>query len=178
VALNPNYYEFFLLRGQLRQQLGLAGAKEDFVASHRLLPTATSASALGFMALQAGDQRAAMGFLAQAASARSEDGAAASRALGEIYVRQDPSRVLALGASLNSAGRLVVQVGNRSGVPVRDVVVAVQTPGAGRATLVRLPGVIPPGEISQVSTGIGPFDSAEQARRIRMQVQSAQAVAP
>lgn len=178
VALNPNYYEFFLLRGQLRQQLGLAGAKEDFAASHRLLPTATSASALGFMALQAGDQRAAVGYLEQAASARTEEGAAAARALGGIYLRQDPSRVLALGAALNSAGRLVVQVGNRSGVPVRDVTVAVQEPGSGRITLVRLPGVIPPGEVGQAATGVGPFDSVEQARRLRMQVQSAQAVGP
>ncbi len=178
VALNPNYYEFFLLRGQLRQQLGLNGAKEDFVASHRLLPTATSASALGFMALQSGDQRAAIGYLEQAASARSEDGAAAARALGGIYVRQDPSRVLALGASLNREGRLVVQVGNRSGVPVRDVVVAVQLPDTGRTAMVRLPGTIPPGEIGQVTTGMGPFDSVEQARRVRLQVQSAQAVEP
>lgn len=47
VQKNPAYFEFWLRRGLLRQQLGDAGARGDLEKAHSLLPTKTSAQALG-----------------------------------------------------------------------------------------------------------------------------------
>ena len=47
LARNPDYFEFWLRRGLLRKELGDAGAKADLEKAHAMLPTKTSAEALG-----------------------------------------------------------------------------------------------------------------------------------
>ena len=47
LARNPDYFEFWLRRGLLRQKQGDAGAKADLEKAHAMLPTKTSAEALG-----------------------------------------------------------------------------------------------------------------------------------
>lgn len=47
IALNPSYFEFWLRRGLLRQKLADPGAKADIEKAHAMLPTKTSAEALG-----------------------------------------------------------------------------------------------------------------------------------
>jgi predicted Zn-dependent protease len=50
LARNPDYFEFWLRRGLLRQKLNDPGAKADLEKAHAMLPTKTSAEALGLPA--------------------------------------------------------------------------------------------------------------------------------
>lgn len=47
LARNPDYFEFWLRRGLLRKTLNDPGAKADLEKAHAMLPTKTSAEALG-----------------------------------------------------------------------------------------------------------------------------------
>ena len=47
LARNPDYFEFWLRRGLLRQKLNDPGARSDIEKAHSMLPTKTSAEALG-----------------------------------------------------------------------------------------------------------------------------------
>jgi predicted Zn-dependent protease len=178
VALNPGYYEFLLLRGQLRQQLNLPGAREDFAASQKLLPTATASSALGKLALQEGDRRGAAQHFRSAASVGTEEGRDAAAALARLQAQDAPDELVDLGASLDSQARLVLQVRNRSGVPLRGLRVAVRDPRSGKASTFALPGTLAPGRVMNLPTGWGPFESVAQARRVTARVAAAQVVAP
>lgn len=83
--LNPNYYEFHLIKGKLAEQLGdKQTAQRHLAQSQKLLPTATAAQALGLMAWDSGNQRSAINYWQQAAGSNSPAGRDAKSRLIKI----------------------------------------------------------------------------------------------
>ena len=57
ISLNPNYYDFYLERGQLKYQMkDSVGAKKDLDKSKELLPSAEAYLTLGYIALDRGNR--------------------------------------------------------------------------------------------------------------------------
>jgi hypothetical protein len=90
----------------------------------------------------------------------------------------NPGRYIETGGSLSSRGELILQVANRAPVAVRGVNVMVWNPLRQASLRIRVPGVIAPGSAVNLPTGIGPFASTDQARQVRIEVQSAEVAEP
>jgi len=176
VALNPDYYRPLLQRGITRRLAGdAAGAARDLRRSAELLPTAEAYLGLGVVAEARGQRDQAIGYLSKAAASPSGAGRQAGRQLAELDLEQNPARYLRAGLGLTQAGYLVVQVENRSQLPVSGVEVAVgqrTSVGLRGARSLRIDRVIQPGKAVQVATDWGPLQ-ATSARRLAAQVTQA-----
>lgn len=177
IGLNPNYFEFYRLRGLLRQELGRSGAEADLQKSMKLLPTSTAAYSLGLSALNRGDRREASHLLAIAGQANSEQGKDARYRLQKIQLAENPNSVLEIGTSLNAKGELVILVANRGGESVRNILLTVKDRAKGTARRMRLQGIVRGGVVSSFSTDFGPYTSIEEVKRaVRITVDSAEMV--
>lgn len=128
IQRNGNYFAFHLLRGYARHSLGeTKGAQADLEQSVKLLPTALGHYLLGNIAEQSGARVQALEHYKVAASSKSPVGQEAGRALVRMDLKENPQNYLTAQAALDGAGRLVVQVANRSELPVQNVVLEVKT---------------------------------------------------
>lgn len=82
IELNPDYFDFYLQRGNLKYQLGdLTGSEKDLAASNTLLPSADAYLTLGEIAWIKGEEERAMDYFRIAAQAHSAAGAEARKKL-------------------------------------------------------------------------------------------------
>lgn len=87
VELNPNYFDFYLQRGLLKQKMGdYASARFDLLKSKELLPSAEADYALGQLALQKEDRQSAIIHFRRAAQNPSSTGRAAREQLSRMNV--------------------------------------------------------------------------------------------
>ncbi len=85
IALNPDYFDFYLQRGNVKYQLGdLNGSQKDLEASNTLLPSADAYLTLGEIAWVRGDEEKALGYFLVAAEAHSEAGEQAREHLNKL----------------------------------------------------------------------------------------------
>ena len=85
IDCNDNYFDFYLQRGLLYQQMGRLGeAERDLDKSNRLLPSAEAHTALGFISLNQNRRLEAIEHFRMASEARGEAGNTARRMLLQL----------------------------------------------------------------------------------------------
>lgn len=149
IKLNGNYFQHYLARGLLHQQLQKKQlATEDLVASQHLLTTAVGSLALGQIAQQQGEQRVARQYFGQAAQSQGASGDLARKELLRMELQQAPHKYLMPSLVINSAGYLSVTVQNMASAPLTDISIAI---GNGQQNqLLSYQGVLQPGQKSSV----------------------------
>lgn len=150
INLNPNFFYFYLQRGQANQHLNLNHqAKADLEKSLQLLPTANANFALGHLAQQAGDLKTAKTFYAKVASSENELGLNAYGLLVELDIKDNPNSYLKLRVGKGSMGHIMAEIGNPTPQKIGDIhlVLTFQNEVGQTRTLQRsLSGTIAPGK--------------------------------
>lgn len=168
IGRNDGFFYYWLQRGLIAErERNDAAARGDLETSIRLLPTGPAHYALGNVALRAGQRDAAKQHFAAAAGAQGEVGEAATASLMRLELPDNPGKYLRQQSALDTAGMLAVAIGNPTRVPVTGLAIAVQyVDAAGRTREYRreLSGTLGAGQQTQVATGLGPFQSANQYR--------------
>ena len=160
LARNDNYFEFHLQKGQIEAARGNRNAaRTSYLASNRLLPTATAHHGLGLMAQQNGNTRNAIAHFRVAAASETPAGRASSAMLSGMG-QNSPQRVVRSQLILNQQGYLNVSVQNMSNTPINNLVVRVQVGHQSRN--IRIPGTLPAGRSRTVPAGFGPYKNATQ----------------
>ena len=148
IERDNGYFLYYLSRGLTflkRQENGRA--KADLNQSVRLLPTASAYQALGQLAEAEGDLAAAKQYYAQAGQSQGAEGQAARLSLTRLELPEQPAKYIEARAGLDGSGRYVVQVSNRAGLAVRDVLVRVELQMAdGVRTTTHRVAYLAPGE--------------------------------
>jgi predicted Zn-dependent protease len=180
VTNNPDYFPAYLGRGLVRQRMNkLDLAATDLRKSIELLPTATAHNALGQIEQKRGHVDQAAEHFRIAAGSQSETGQAAALSLARIELPRNPGGYFETAVDVDRQRQVVVVIGNRAGVPVRNVEIEVGVLDATGSTIVQrrpiaVSQVLGPGDRVAVSTGIGPVNSANDLSRVRVEVRAAQ----
>ncbi|HET9475654.1 MAG TPA: M48 family metalloprotease [Steroidobacteraceae bacterium] len=178
MQLSPNYFASYLGAGVVQVQLGNKDKAEQYLTrSAQLLPTAPAAFHLGNIARDRGDTEAAKKYYQAAASSQSSVGQAAAAEFTKMDLPENPGNYVAAGGQLDSQGRLMVVVQNRSRVPLHSIqVTPVLVDAAGRVVQqsdpVLIKSVVKPGEQGAAPSGIGNL-SQEQMQALRFRVDAA-----
>jgi predicted Zn-dependent protease len=180
ITNNPEYFPAYLGRGLVRQRMNkLDLAATDLQKSIDLLPTATAHNALGQIEQKRGHLDQAAEHFRVASGSQSEVGQAAALSLARIDLPRNPGAYLETAVDVDRQQQVVVLVGNRSGVPVRNIELEVAVLDASGSTVVQrrpvaVGQILQPGDRVALSTGIGPVKSANDLRRVRVEVRAAQ----
>ncbi len=179
LALNNNYFDFYLQRGLLRSQLGQTRlAQQDLAASTRLLPTAQAHNALGFMAYNGGNAAQAVQHFRVAAGAKTPAGQQSLLMLTRLELPSHPEKFIQIRIHRDRQGYLTLTATNRSPLPVRDIRVMVNVYGPNGNLVTRspvsFPQVILPERTQTSVTRIGKFVSDEHlAASVRVGITAA-----
>lgn len=161
IERRDDFFYYYLQRGLAYNELGReTRAVDDLQKSLTLLPTAPAHYALGRIALERGNRTAAIEHFKVVAGGQGEMAEAARASLIRLDLAQNPANYLLTACDADANGNLVVLIKNNTPVPVTDVGVAVQfqdDTGAPRRIDRRIGGVIPPGEVVSLRTGLGPY---------------------
>ncbi|MDJ0940097.1 MAG: M48 family metalloprotease [Woeseiaceae bacterium] len=157
----PGFFYYHLQRGLANNELGSVDAAViDLERSLELLPTAPAHYTLGNIARDRGDYDKAVGHYKVVAGAGGDYGRAAGAELARLELPRNPGAYIARRCDVDANGNLAVLVQNQSSVRVSGVQIAVRyTDASGRTQqLTRsISGVLDPGEVASVSTGLGPY---------------------
>lgn len=168
LSRNDGFFYYHLQRGLIAErERNDAAARADLENSIRLLPTGPAYNALGNIALRARQNDQAKQYFAAASGAQGEVGAAATRSLLRLDLPDNPEKYLRKQAALDQAGMLVIAIGNPTALPVTGISIAVQyVDAAGRTRDFQrnLSGTLAAGQQTQVASGLGPFQNANQYR--------------
>jgi len=180
IGKNPNLFSPWLYRGITRYQQGeLLGAREDLVASYRLLPTAPTAYYLGDIYLQLGGEEKAANYLQEAMKSKDRELAlAAYNKLALIEMDEAPHKYIVSQPFVGRDGYLYIAVKNNTSFPVKAVRVQlfemVNANTLGKTTLIKQRFSLAPNQQIEIRTGIGPFEDSRAAQLFRSKVVVAQ----
>ena len=167
IALNPDYFKFYLTRGFThRDQGNYQLAANDFKKSNQLLPTTEAHYGLGWLAMKKGDNTNAVNYFRKAANTKTDVGKTASYYLAKLDLPNNPGRYIKTGLILNENGYLYVNVQNASSVQVSGIRVVIgRRSGFGlrEDATFRLRKSLASGEKVTINTGLGPLN-VKQAR--------------
>jgi predicted Zn-dependent protease len=178
MQLSPNYFASYLGAGVAQAQLGNKQKAEEFLKrSAQLLPTAPAAFHLGNIARDRGDVDGARQYYQAAASSESAIGQAAAAEFTRMDLPQNPGNYVAVAGQLDSQGRILAVVQNRSKVPLTAIqVTPVLIDPLGRVVQQGNPlliqAVLKPGEQAAAPTGIA-NPTQEQLQALRFRVDAA-----
>jgi predicted Zn-dependent protease len=166
IARNDGFFYYYLQRGLIAENKKQDGrARQDLETSVKLLPTGAAYYALGNIAKRSQNPDAARQYYAKAAGSEGEIGQAAGLELMRLELPQNPGKYIRTQAGLDARGMLVVAVGNATRVPVTGIAIAIQyvdVEGRLREMQRKYPGTLGAGQQAQVTTGLGPFQNANQ----------------
>lgn len=161
IERRDDFFYYYLQRGLAYNELGREDrAVQDLQKSLTYLPTAPAHFALGNIALDRGNRAAAIEHLEVVAGGQGEMAEAARASLIRLDLAQNPASYLLTGCDADAQGNLVVMVKNNTPVPVTDVGISLQfrdDGGVPRRVDRRIGGVIPPGQVVSLRTGLGPY---------------------
>jgi tetratricopeptide (TPR) repeat protein len=168
ISRNDGFFYYHLQRGLIAErERNDAAARADLETSIKLLPTGPAYYSLGNIALRARQLDSAKQYFAAAAGAQGEVGEAATVSLTRLDLPANPEKYLRKQAALDQNGMLMIAIGNPTQVPVTGISFHVQYVDAGgrtRELLRNLGGTLAAGQQTQVATGLGPFQNANQYR--------------
>ncbi|MDA1043813.1 MAG: M48 family metalloprotease [Verrucomicrobia bacterium] len=164
IALNNQYFEFYLLRGKARESMGdVEGARKDLERSTSLLPTASAHLQLGLIAQKSGRSSEAIRHFELAAKSETTEGVQAFQSLAQLDMPSNPARYLGVQYRLNKEGFVAVGIVNETPVTVAACTLSVYSPAERRWVAYTLPAGIPPGTVQFVQTGVGPYPDVHTA---------------
>ncbi len=161
IERRDDFFYYYLQRGLAYNEIGNEQlAVRDLQKSMSLLPTGQAHYALGNIALERGNRAAAIEHFKVVAQGEGKMAEAARARLIRLDLPQNPSAYVQVRCDAAASGELIVSLRNATSVPVRDIGVAVQFRAQGgqpRAVERRLAGVLGPGEVTSLRTGLGPY---------------------
>lgn len=178
IELDPNYFGSYLGGGVAQFQAGDKKSAEEWLKkSAQLLPTAPAAYYLGSIARERGDRNGAMEYFRAAASSNSQIGQMAAAEFVRMDLPQNPGNYVATSGQLDSAGRPLLVIQNKSpvaltNIQVTPVLVDANGTVARQGTPVRVTRTLKSGE--QVAADAGLSDlTQQQLPYLRFRVDSA-----
>lgn len=121
VARDNSFFRHYLKRGELRVSSDRRGAEADLEQSLALLPTADAHYILGQLALGGNDRPAALTHFKAASTSGSSIGEAATRALLQLDLPENPGRYIRGRLGMDQQGHLIVQLENPTSVGVDGI---------------------------------------------------------
>ena len=179
--LDAGYFKPILQAGMVQYDLGNKAAAEPLLTrSMQLMPTAPGAYYLGRLNEDRGNTAEAVKLYKMAAGSQSPFGTEAMARLARLDLAQNPETYLAIQPQIDNQGRVWLTVGNRTTIPITGVTILVgvvdQTGrtayGPDRVGTGR--DAIPPHKSVNLTTSLGPFQSAEILRYVKWKVENAQ----
>ncbi len=162
IRRRDDFFYYYLQRGLTQEKLGHDDlAKADLGISIEMLPTAPAHYALGRIAARSGDKATAMEHYRLVASGgQGEVAQAASADLARLDISDNPSNYVLKRCDPDSSGNLVVSVKNNTSLRITGVSIVVQySDNAGNQRRIdrNISGVIGPGKVASINTGLGPY---------------------
>jgi predicted Zn-dependent protease len=177
VRANPGFFYGHLRSGQMQYKLGQEGqARASLDRSLELMPTAEAHYLLGMLDKNQGDMNSAMEHFKVAAQSESGASQAATRELVLLDLQNNPSRYIGSRAAVDDRNRVWIQFGNRTRVPIRNIVFSyawLDDQGQTRRGQKTYAGPLEGGQQDQIRLDISLNDAAELGRRVRVEVISA-----
>lgn len=177
VRANPGFFYGHLRSGQMKYKLGQEEqARSSLDRSLELMPTAEAHYLLGMLDKDQGDMNSAMEHFKVAAQSESEASQAATRELVLLDLQNNPSRYIGSRAAVDDRNRVWIQFGNRTRVPIRNIVFSyawLDDQGQTRRGQKTYTGPLEGGQQDQIRLDFSLNDAAELSRRVRVEVISA-----
>lgn len=178
LSRDDNFFYYYLRRGQAKHELKqYQNARVDLEKSLELLPTAQAHYLLGSLDKRAGNMQSAVKHFQAAAGSNSPEGKQAQTELVLLDLPQNPGKYIAIQAVTDRNGNVYFQLGNRTGVAVRNIRVDVawlKDDGSVSRQQRTYRGPLAAGKQDAVSLGLRVTSSEELQRRVRVQVAAAQ----
>ncbi len=154
---NNAYFKYYLGRGESYRRLNRPDlAERDLKASAQLLPTADALNGLGALAERRGNLNQAIGYYESAAESNTPAGRQSAERLVRLDLARRPDRYVALQSRVDQNGRVFVELGNRTSVPLAGIAVEFAYQDAQGQTRVErrvYRGVIEPGQAALLAIG-------------------------
>jgi predicted Zn-dependent protease len=177
--LDPNYFKPMVQAGMANYELGNKAAAEPLLArSMELMPSVPGAYYLGRVYEDKGNTGEAVKLYKAVAGTKSQLGQDAMQRLARLDLAKNPESYLAIRAQMDNQGRVWLQVGNRTSVPVTDVTIVVAVVNQagqavyGPARIGTGDDTIPGGKAVNLQTPLGPFNQ-DVTSAVRWKVESA-----
>mgnify|MGYP003385868065 CR=1 FL=1 len=178
ITKNPNYFSHYLARGRLLFKQGrMVLAGRDLYKSQHLLPTPVASHYLGDIAIDKGDERAAIDYYREAAQAKGKFAQQAQDKLVILEFSRTPNRYILNRLTLDDEGNLLLSVYNKSNIPATGVVVQITELASSFVTGPTLQitvGDLPANTQKTLRTGIGSIANQASLNRHRAVVIAAQ----
>jgi predicted Zn-dependent protease len=178
--LDPGYFKPMVQAGMANYQLGNKAAAEPLLTrSMELMPSVPGAYFLGRVYEDKGNTAEAVKLYKAVAGTKSGLGKDAMARLAKLDLPQNPETYLEIKPQMDKQGRVWLQIGNRTSVPITDVTIVVAVVNqAGQAVYgpTRIGtgrDQVPPGQAINLQTPLGPFDSGDVLSAVRWKVESA-----
>ncbi|MFK7956729.1 MAG: M48 family metalloprotease [Lysobacterales bacterium] len=173
---HPEYFKFYLGRGESYRQLNQLGpAERDLKASANLLPTADAANSLGLIAERRGQAETAIGYYEMAAASQTPAGRQSNGRLVTLDLPRRPGRYVAIQKRIDTNGRVFAEIGNRTQLSMTNVAIALayrDAKGQVRQEQRMFRGTLESGKTALVALGGQPYASALNS--LQLKVTSAQ----
>jgi predicted Zn-dependent protease len=170
---NDGYFKYFLGRGESYRKTGrIQLARQDLANSARLLPTADAYSALGVMAEQEGELDRAIELYQAASSSATPAGRQSVQRLIALDLPRQPDRYVSTGLRLDQSGRVYVEIGNRTSVPLSRIELLIawrDQQGTWRQQRKFHQGPIPAGQSALMLLGGGQYSANYDTLRVTTQ---------
>ena len=161
IRRRDDFFYYYLQRGLTQEKLGHDDlAEADLEISIEMLPTAPAHHALGRIAERRGDKATAMEHYKMVAGSQGEVAQAASADLVRLDISDNPSNYVLKRCDPDGSGNLVVSVKNDTPLAITGVSIVVyysDSTGNQQRINRNISGVIDPGKVVSVNTGLGPY---------------------
>jgi predicted Zn-dependent protease len=168
IALNPDYFKYYLTRGFANRNLGnYQQAANDFKKSNELLPTTEGQYGLGWLAMKAGRNNEAVDYFRKAANTETDVGKTAGLYLAKLDLPNNPGRYIKTGLQLDKLGYLHVVIRNDASAKVSGIRVVVgRRSGFGlrEDAAFRLTQTLRPGQRIVLKTNLKPINAQQAAQ--------------
>jgi tetratricopeptide (TPR) repeat protein len=126
-SLNPNFFNYYLQRGKVKEQLNLSRqAQSDLKRSLELLPTADAYNSLGNLARKAGRLNEAKSYYAKVAGSQGELGQQAYGSLVDMDLKDNPAEYIKVRSGQDAQGRIIAQISNPTPRKIGGIVLTIQ----------------------------------------------------
>jgi predicted Zn-dependent protease len=178
--LDPNYFKPIVQAGMANYELGNKAAAQPLLErSMQLMPSVPGAYYLGRVYEDAGNTGEAVKLYKAVAGTKSQLGQDAMKRLARLDLAQNPETYLAIKPQMDNQGRVWLNVGNRTSVPVTDVTIVVAVVNQsgqavyGPARIGTGDRQLAGGKSVNLQTPLGPFDSSSVLSAVRWKVEGA-----